>query len=116
MPDNQDNAVINLLTSITRDTGQIKTDLAVNTTRTGGIEEHLRTLNGKVVKQEERLQKVSEENDLNTRFREEAENNKRRKHDRLYDLLEKALWAIIPGIAIGLWQIIQYLIKQDVFK
>lgn len=48
--------MITLLTNLTRDVGQIKTDLAVNTTKTGFIEEHLRTLNGKVIKQEEKQQ------------------------------------------------------------
>jgi hypothetical protein len=60
MSEEQNQAVISLLTNITRDTGQIKTDLAVNTTKTGYIEDHLRTLNGKVAKQEERLQHQDE--------------------------------------------------------
>lgn len=54
--------IITLLTNLTRDVGQIKTDLAVNTTRTGYIEDHLRTLNGKVIKQEERMQVIETNN------------------------------------------------------
>lgn len=60
MPDEQNQAIIGLLTNLGRDTSQIRTDLAVNTTKTGYIEEHLRTLNGKVAKQEERLQHQDE--------------------------------------------------------
>ena len=61
MPEDQNQAVISLLNNITRATSQIQTDLAVNTTKTGYIEEHLRTLNGKVSKQEERLQNAEKE-------------------------------------------------------
>ena|ERR1041385_9030254 len=52
------NAIIGILNNLQRDTSQIKTDLAINTTRTGYIEDHLRQLNGKVVKQEERQQQT----------------------------------------------------------
>jgi hypothetical protein len=52
----EDNAVIGLLTNQSRDLSQIKTDLAINTTKTGAIEEHLKTLNGKVATQEVRQQ------------------------------------------------------------
>jgi hypothetical protein len=60
MSDDQ-NVVLGILNNLQRDTSQIKTDLAVNTTKTGYIEDHLRQLNGKVVKQEERQQKAAEE-------------------------------------------------------
>jgi hypothetical protein len=62
MSDDQ-NAVIGILNNLQRDTSQIKTDLAVNTTKTGYIEEHLRTLNGKVLKQEEKQQQADKERD-----------------------------------------------------
>ena len=57
----QSQAVLTMLANVSRDIGQIKTDLAVNTTKTGYIEEHLRTLNGKVIKQEERQQNADKE-------------------------------------------------------
>jgi hypothetical protein len=70
MPEEHDQqALLVMLSNVQRDTGQIKNDLAVNTTKTGYIEDHLRTLNGKVVKQEERLQAVekSSEGLVNTK-------------------------------------------------
>lgn len=80
MSDDQ-NAVIGLLTNLQRDTSQIKTDLAVNTTRTGYIEDHLRTLNGKVLKQEEKQQQADKERgDLITKVGE-LETSKRRWSD-----------------------------------
>ncbi len=115
MSDDQ-NAVIGLLTNQSRDLSQIKTDLAVNTTKTAAIEDHLKTLNGKVLKQEERLQKINEAAEKNTAFREAEETAQHKRKDRVYDILEKAMWAIVPGIAIGIWQTIQYLIHQGVFK
>ena len=48
--------IMESLDSIKESIGTIKTDLAVNTTRTGNIEEHLKTLNGKVQAHESRLQ------------------------------------------------------------
>ncbi len=116
MSDNQDNAVINLLTSITRDTGQIKTDLAVNTTKTAAIEDHLKQLNGKVVKQEAKSQLLADAEEKNTKFREDREAKQAKNKDRFWNFMEKLLWAIIPGLAIALWKVAEYLISQGVFK
>lgn len=70
--------LVALVGNIARDTSQIKTDLAVNTTKTGYIEEHLRTLNGKVIKQEERLQIADKERgDLTNRVIGIERKNKR---------------------------------------
>lgn len=116
MSENQDNAVINLLTNQSRDLSQIKTDLAVNTTKTAAIEDHLNKLNGKVVKQEERLQLLSEEAAENTKYREDSQNAHNKRKDRMWDILEKSLWAVVPGLTLAIWQVIQYLIHQGVFK
>jgi hypothetical protein len=114
MSDDQ-NAVIGLLTNQSRDLSQIKTDLAVNTTKTAAIEDHLKTLNGKVLKQQDELQQLNDATAKNTAFREASELAHDKRKDRMWDILEKALWAIIPGLAIGIWQTIQYLINQGVF-
>lgn len=98
MSDPQDQSVIALLTNITRDTGQIKTDLAVNTTKTGYIEEHLRTLNGKVIKQEERLQAVEKSS-------EALINSKRRWDDGLTGFIKE-----VSLFALGLLS--AYIINQ----
>lgn len=81
MSEDQNQAVIPLLTNLSRDVGQIKTDLAVNTTKTGYIEEHLRVLNGKVAKQEERLQKQDDEIQSTKTKTDELANAKRRLDD-----------------------------------
>ena len=88
MPDDQ-NAVIGLLTNLQRDTSQIKTDLAVNTTRTGYIEDHLRTLNGKVVKQEERQQQADKERSLLQDEVTELRQSKRRWNDGWVGVLKQ---------------------------
>lgn len=56
--DNEQQGVLTMLINIMKDTNKITSDLAVNTTKTSAIEQHLRDLNGKVIKQEERLQRV----------------------------------------------------------
>lgn len=75
------NAVIAILNNLQRDTSQIKTDLAVNTTKTGYIEDHLRQLNGKVVKQEERQQKIEEAQATVTIDVRDLKTSKRRWND-----------------------------------
>jgi chromosome segregation ATPase len=109
-------AVIQLLTTITRDTGQIKTDLAVNTNDTKGIKDHLANLNGKVVKQEGRIQTLEEQERETKRFIEDTQNMMRRKSDRRSELLQKIFLVAVTPLAIAIWQIVQYLISQGVFK
>jgi hypothetical protein len=89
MPEEQNQTVISLLTNLTRDTSQIKTDLAVNTTKTGYIEDHLRTLNGKVVKQEERQQRTDKELADLTTTTKELKSAKRRWDDGLLGLIKQ---------------------------
>jgi hypothetical protein len=88
MSDDQ-NAVIAILNNLQRDTSQIKTDLAVNTTKTGYIEEHLRTLNGKVVKQEEKQQKADEERGKLSMTVKDLVSSKRRWNEGWQGLLKQ---------------------------
>lgn len=52
----RDNSVLQALSDIRVELISIGKDLAVNTTKTGYIEDHLKTLNGKVAAHESRLQ------------------------------------------------------------
>lgn len=88
MPDDQ-NAIIGILNNLQRDTSQIKTDLAVNTTRTGYIEEHLRTLNGKVIKQEEKQQAADQERLVLKEEVSELRQSKRRWNDGWLGVLKQ---------------------------
>lgn len=116
MPENENPAVIQLLTNLGRDVGQIKTDLAVNTTKTAAIEDHLKTLNGKVVRQEAAIQVLNNDNRDTKAFVTEQQNMKRRKSDNWRGLIEKILLIIIVPLLAALWQVIQYLIAQGVFN
>lgn len=99
------NSIIAMLSNITRDTGQIKTDLAINTTKTGYIEEHLRVLNGKVVKQEERQQLTDKELQGSRNTIGQLVNSKRRWDDGWLGAL-KQLGIFILGLASA------YIIKR----
>lgn len=44
------------MNGMAKDVNQLRIDLALNTQRTGSIEEHLKDLNGKVIKQEAKQQ------------------------------------------------------------
>ena len=116
MSEEQNNAVINLLTNLSRDSSQIKTDLAVNTTKTTAIEEHLRVLNGKVLKHDQELVELKEQVAKNADFRKEALKERDTHNIRFYSFMEKILWAIIPAVAVGIWQLVQFFIKNDVSK
>lgn len=90
MLENQDQSgIMALLANLARDTSQIKTDLAVNTTKTGYIEEHLRTLNGKVVKQEERQQNADKERGEIKGIVDGLVTSKRRWNDGLVGVLKQ---------------------------
>lgn len=58
MSDQDTTVIMSMLVNLTKDVGDIKANLAVNTNETKGMKDHLGTLNGKVVKQEERMQLV----------------------------------------------------------
>ena len=83
------NALLAVLTNVQRDTSQIKTDLAVNTTKTGYIEDHLRQLNGKVVKQEEKQQKADEERAQLASSVQDLVSSRRRWNDGWQGLLKQ---------------------------
>lgn len=123
MSEDQNSAVIQLLTNQGRDIGQIKTDLAVNTTKTSAIESHLGQLNSKVAKQEainaeseKRFNVLEEAQRLVGTFINEQQSLKRRRSDSRNDLLQKLFLMAVGPFSIAIWQIVQYLIHQGVFK
>jgi hypothetical protein len=95
---------------------QIAKDLATNTEATKNIERQLITLNGKVANHETRMQASEAAQAITTTAVATIQQARDKQRTRLYDILERAGWAVSSVLAIGVWKLISYLIETDILK
>jgi hypothetical protein len=75
--------------------GEIKSNLAVNTTKTTAIEEHLKTLNGKVAAHESRLQVTEGHDALSNQLLQQVVSQLNEKKSEKRDWVDWGMKALI---------------------
>lgn len=107
----RDNTLLNAILEVQKDTSEIKATIAVNSTRIGNIEDHLKTLNGKVASQEVRQQEQASTQSLlaasitSLQQRDTAQENVWREVQR---------WAV-RGMAVIVLMLFWWILKQNGF-
>lgn len=111
-----DKVILDRLEKIQESQTKFAVDLALNTKATGDIEDHLRTLNGKVLTNQNSIAALQSQAVLTSTFIANAEKAKEKKADDRSANMNKLWWLVIGiGVAVG-GDILLYLIKSDVLK
>ena len=118
-----DKIILDRLEKIQDDVTKTKIDLALNTKSTADIEDHLRTLNGKVITNQTSIAALQSQAVMAATFitesneaKKKAEDRQEKKSDNKSRDFSKAYWLLI-GIALTLiGRIITYAEQTDFFK
>jgi hypothetical protein len=92
LPERRDQTVLNLLNEIRKEQTDQGKELAANTVETRGLKEEVRTLNGKVVGHETRLQSIESDKAVAARLESKREEDEKGKGDTYRRWSDKVLW------------------------
>lgn len=95
-----DKVILDRLEKIQEDITQTKINLALNTQSTSGIEDHLRTLNGKVATNQSSIIALQAQSTLASAYIAESKAKKEKSDDKRGVFTTRLLWAIAGAIAL----------------
>lgn len=118
-----DKIILDRLEKIQDDSTQLKINLALNTqatksieTNVDAIEDHLKTLNGKVLAQASSIQALQAADIITAKYIADTDKAKDKKGERILGFKDKAMWLIIGGALVLAQRILTYLIQSDLIK
>jgi hypothetical protein len=118
-----DKIILDRLEKIQDDSTQLKINLALNTqatksieTNVDAIEDHLKTLNGKVLTQASSIQALQAADIITAKYIADSDKVKEKKGERVLGFKDKALWMIIGGGLFMAQRILTYLIESYLIK
>ncbi len=111
-----DKIILDRLDKLQETSTKTQIDLALNTRATQGVEEHLKTLNGKVAAHETRMQSVEGAQAITSTAVaqikiEDDDKKKTRRSD-----YEKLKWILIGFVITFIGNLILFLIRSDILK